>query len=110
MAWMRFEPEQEAWDVILLDMCFDRSERLLGETPALLTRMAGDRDRVRSHLETHQGTYILAAIRHAGHIQPVVFSYDFDAEPRRFGNLQNRYAPVSYVNDVAGPREHIERR
>ena len=33
----------ESWDVILLDMCFDRAERLLGEESALLTRMGGDR-------------------------------------------------------------------
>ena len=87
-------------------MCFDRSERLLGEEPALLTRMGGDRDRLRAHLEMHQGTYILAAIRGEGHRLPVVFSYDFDTEPRRFANLQKRYAPVNYVNDVAGPREY----
>jgi DNA-binding NarL/FixJ family response regulator len=93
------------WNVILLDMCFDRAERLLGEEPALLSRMGGDLDRMRTHLEIHQGTYILAAIRQAGHSLPVVFSYDFDAEPRRFSNLQRRYAPLSYLNDVAGPQE-----
>jgi CheY-like chemotaxis protein len=93
------------WHVILLDMCFDRADDLLGAEPALLARMGGDRERMRYHLETHQGTYILAAIRSAGHSLPVVFSYDFDAEPRRFGNLQRRYAPLSYLNDVAGPQE-----
>jgi CheY-like chemotaxis protein len=96
---------RQDWNVILLDMCFDRADRLLGEDPGLLSKMGGDPDRMRSYLEIHQGTYILAAIRQAGHSLPVVFSYDFDAEPRRFSNLQRRYAPLSYLNDVAGPPE-----
>ena len=93
------------WDVILMDMCFDRCPILLGESPELLGRLGGEPGRVRMHLEQHQGTYILAAIRDAGHHIPVVFSYDFDAEPRRFSNLLKRYAPVSYLDDVAGPPE-----
>ena len=97
--------ENESWDVILLDMCFDRAETLLGEEPGLLSRMGGDPSRVRYHLEVHQGTYILAAIRQAGHSLPIVFSYDFDAEPRRFANLERRYAPLRYLNDVAGPQQ-----
>ena len=98
----------EDWDVILLDMCFDRAEQLLGKSPDLVARLGDDPLRIRSHLEQHQGTYILAALRAAGCVLPAVFSYDFDAEPRRFSNLERRYGPLSYLNDVAGPQEFRE--
>ena len=95
--------EDGTWDVILMDMCFDRSSALLGKSPELVRRLGGDEERVRLHLEQHQGTYIVASIREAGHRTPVVFSYDFDAEPRRFSNLRRRYAPLAYLDDMAGP-------
>lgn len=89
---------------VVLDMRFDRAERLLGDEAALLARM-GSQERARRFLENNQGTYILAALRDAGCDLPVVLSYDFGAEPRRFRNLERRYAPVRYIDDAAGPRE-----
>ena len=65
----------------------------------------GDEAQARRHLEDHQGVYILAALREAGVSVPVVMSYDFDGEPRRFKHLESRYAPLSYLTDDAGPAE-----
>ncbi|NOY27999.1 MAG: hypothetical protein GXP62_19205 [Oligoflexia bacterium] len=86
-------------------MRFDRAERQLGDLAALDQRFGGDQERARRFVEDNQGTYILAALRDAGHALPVVFSFDFDAEPRRLANLQRRYGPLSYLRDTAGPAE-----
>lgn len=91
------------WDAIFLDMRFDRSARLLGDLAALVERFLGDGDRARSFLVDNQGAYVLAAVRDAGHTQPVLFSYDFDGEPRRYRNLESRYGPLSYLADTADP-------
>jgi CheY-like chemotaxis protein len=96
---------ERAFDAIFLDMRFDRAPRLLGDLDALVSRFAGDADRARRFLEDNQGTYVLAALRDAGCALPVVFSYDFDSEPRRFRNLERRYAPLRYLTDTAGPAE-----
>ena len=93
------------FDALFLDMRFDRAERLLGDLDELVDRFAGDRGRARRFLEDHQGTYVLAALREAGHRQPVLMSYDFDGEPRRFRNLEGRYGPLGYLSDAAGPAE-----
>lgn len=95
----------EPWDAVFLDMRFDRASRLLGDAAPLVERFAGDEARARSFLEDNQGAYVLAALRDAGHDQPVLFSYDFDAEPRRWRNLVGRYAPLAYLTDTAGPAE-----
>ena len=92
-------------EVIFLDMRFDRAERLLGDADALAARFGGDGERARRFLENNQGAYVLAALRDAGWPQPVVFSYDFDSEPRRFRNLADRYGPLSYLHDTAAPAE-----
>lgn len=92
-------------DAIFLDMKFDRAEHLLGDMGATKQRFAGDVNRARRFLENNQGTYVLAAIRDAGHRHPAVFSYDFDQEPRRFRNLQRRYGPLAYLNDTATPSD-----
>ncbi len=93
----------ERWDVVFLDMRFDRvpAGRLLGDLPETTERFDGDPVRARVFLEDHQGTYILAAIRAAGDATPAVFSHDFDGEPRRWANLDRRYAPVRYLPDNA---------
>lgn len=91
------------FDALFLDMRFDRAERLLGDLDALADRFAGDHSRARRFLEDNQGTYVLAALREAGHQQPALFSYDFDSEPRRFKNLSGRYGPLGYLHDAAGP-------
>lgn len=95
----------QAFEVAFLDMRFDRAPQLLGDLDELADRFAGDRSRARRFLEDNQGTYILAALRAAGHGLPVLFSYDFAGEPRRLKNLEARYAPVSYLSDAAGPAE-----
>lgn len=94
-----------SFDVLFFDMRFDRAERLLGDLDALVDRFGGDEARARRFLEDNQGTYVLAAVREAGHTQSAVMSYDFDGEPRRFANLQRRYGPLSYLTDSAGPAE-----
>lgn len=95
--------DEGAWDVVFMDMRFDRSERLLGEDDQLRQRFGSDAGRVRRFLERHQGTYIANAIREAGHSVPILFSYDFDGEPARWTHLSARLAPAAYVNDTASP-------
>lgn len=93
------------FSAIFLDMKFDRAERLLGDLEQVQRRFAGDEARATRFLENNQGTYVLAAIREADVSLPVVFSYDFDSEPRRFRNLHRRYAPLSYLTDTASPAQ-----
>jgi CheY-like chemotaxis protein len=93
------------FDLLFLDMRFDRATDLLGDLEALVERHNGDSARARRFLEDNQGAYVLAAIREAGHRQPAVMSYDFDGEPRRFENLSARYGPLAYLTDTAGPHE-----
>jgi len=97
--------EQTTWDVVFLDMRFDRAERLMGDPKPLTERFGGDLERARRLLEDNQGTHILEAIRAAGNYVPVLFSYDFDGEPRRYRNLEQRYGPLGYLPDTAGPAE-----
>lgn len=96
---------ETAYDVVFLDMRFDRvpAERLLGDLEQAAARCNGDRERGLRFLEDNQGTFVLAALREAGHTLPVVFSYDFDSEPRRFRNLSKRFGPLDYLTDNAGP-------
>jgi CheY-like chemotaxis protein len=96
---------KDLWHAIFMDMRFDRAERLLGDMSALVERFHGDTERARRFLENNQGTYIAAAIREAGFGQPFLFSYDFDAEPTRLAHLRERYGPVHYLSDTAGPAE-----
>ena len=93
-------------DALFLDMRFDRipPEDLLGDVQALIGRF-GDEDRAWRFLADNQGSYVLAALRDAVHGLPVVMSYVFDGEPRRFKNLEARYAPLSYLGDTASPDE-----
>jgi len=92
-------------DAVFLDMKFDRSTRWLGDLEQLERRFAGDSVRAQRFLEDNQGAYVLAGLREAGHTLPVVFSYDFDGEPRRFRNLSTRYGPLDYLADTAGPAD-----
>jgi len=95
----------EHWDVVFMDMRFDRAQRLLGEDPDLLDRFAGDSERLRRFLERHQGTYIAHAIRNSGHSIPILFSYDFGRESARWAHLRERLTSVAYVHDTAGPAD-----
>lgn len=94
-------------DVIFLDMRFDRSpqDEMLGDLEEVADRFNGDPVQARRFLEDHQGNYILAALRDRGCTIPVLWSYDFDSEPRRWSRLQQRYAPVDYLPDNASPTE-----
>lgn len=98
------------FDLLFLDMRFDRIEpgRLLGDLAETQDRFNGDPVRARAFLEENQGTYILAALRAAGCPLPAVFSHDFDGEPRRWANLERRYAPVRYLPDNASASRILE--
>ena len=95
----------QQFSVAFLDMRFDRvpHEALLGDHAELLDRMDGDAERAWRFLEDNQGAYVLAALRGAGHRLAVVFSYDFDGEPRRWQHMKRSFGPLSYLNDAAGP-------
>ena len=121
----RFLPEGFAWEragsgpealerlqkpgipLVFLDMRFDRCppELLLGDMQAALDRMDGDVVAARRFLEDHQGSYILAALRDGGHRMPVLLSYDFGGEPRRWERIAARNAPVDFLSGNAGPGE-----
>ena len=90
---------------VFLDMRFDRvaEDALLGDVERTADRFNGDPVQARRFLEDHQGMYVLAAIREAGLTVPVLLSYDFDGEPRRWAGLADRHAPVDYLPDNASP-------
>ena len=97
----------EDWDAVFLDMRFDRApeDELLGDVVEVADRFNGDPVQARRFLEDHQGNFILAALRDAGQRVPVLLSYDFDAEPRRWERLCERYGPVDYLPDNASPAD-----
>lgn len=98
-------------DAVFLDMRFDRvsEEELLGDVAAVADRFNGDAVQARQFLEDHQGNYVLAALREAGIELPVLVSYDFEGEPRRWQHLVERFGPVDYLPDNAAPGEIAER-
>jgi CheY-like chemotaxis protein len=98
-------------DGVFLDMRFDRTpdDELLGDLDELLDRFNGDPAQARRFREDHQGTYVLAALREAGVSLPVLMSYDFDGEPRRWKRLAARFGPLDYLPDNASPAEVAER-
>ena len=97
----------EGFDAVFLDMRFDRAPdgELMGDVDEVADRFNGDPVQARRFLEDHQGNYVLAALRDAGHRVPVLFSYDFTSEPRRWERVAQRYAPVAFLPDVASPTE-----
>lgn len=99
------------FEAIFLDMRFDRVPRdeLLGDVTATADRFNGDPVQARHFLEDHQGNYILAALREGGIGLPVLISYDFDGEPRRWSRIAERFGPVDYLPDSASPQD-IARR
>lgn len=98
-------------DVVFLDMRFDRipESELLGDVVATADRFNGDAMQARQFLEDHQGNFILAAIRDAGSRVPVLMSYDFEGEPRRWERLRSRYSPLDYLPDNASPDDIAQR-
>jgi CheY-like chemotaxis protein len=97
----------EPFDAVFLDMRFDRAPdgELLGSVDEVADRFNGDTVQARRFIEDHQGTYVLSALRDAGHAVPVLLSYDFTAEPRRWERLAVRYAPVEFLPDAASPTD-----
>lgn len=103
--------EERDWDVVFLDMRFDRApeDELIGDVAEIADRFNGDPVQARRFIEDHQGNFVLAALRDAGHGIPVLLSFDFDGEPRRWARLVERYSPVDYLPDNASPAEIASR-
>ncbi len=101
----------DGFDAVFLDMRFDRvaEDALLGDVERTADRFNGDPVQARRFLEDHQGLYVLAAIRDAGLTVPVLLSYDFDGEPRRWTGLVSRHGPVDYLPDNASPSDIAHR-
>ncbi len=96
-----------AFDCLFLDMRFDRVQpgALIGDLAETAERFNGDPVRATRFLEENQGAYVLAALREAGCVLPAVFSHDFSGEPRRWGALERKYAPVAWLPDNASPAQ-----
>ncbi len=95
-------------DIVYLDMRFDRipESDLLGDHAAVTREQNGDPARAWRHLMNHQGLYILAALREAGHGgRPIVLAYDFSGELRRFNHLKKTYPALEWVSDAVTPVE-----
>lgn len=90
-------------DLVYLDMRFDRTpiEALLGDLVALTARFNGDVARARSFQQDNQGLFILRALRDTGFRGPVILSYDFSAEERRFRALSDKDPALFYCPDFA---------
>ncbi len=90
-------------DLVYLDMRFDRTpvEDLLGDMVSLTGRFNGDVSRARRFQQDNQGLFILRALREAGFVGPVILSYDFSGEERRFSSLARRDPSLSYCPDYA---------
>lgn len=94
---------ERAPDLVYLDMRFDRTpeEELLGSMVELTARFNGDVARARRFQQDNQGLFVLRALRQAGFSGPVILSYDFGPEERRFKALSARDPALSYCPDYA---------
>lgn len=94
-------------DLVYLDMRFDRTpnEALLGDLVALTARFNGDVARARAFQQDNQGLFVLRALRDAGFHGPVILSYDFSREERRFRALSDKDPALSYCPDYADASE-----
>ncbi len=90
-------------DVVYLDMRFDRvpEEDLIGDLVQLTGRFNGDVARARRFQQDNQGMFILRALREAGYRKPVILSYDFSGEEKRFAALSGKDPALSYCPDYA---------
>jgi CheY-like chemotaxis protein len=90
-------------DVVFLDMRFDRTpvEELLGDMVQLTGRFNGDIGRARHFQQDNQGLFILRALRDARYRRPVILSYDFGAEEKRFRALSSKDPGLYYCPDYA---------
>jgi hypothetical protein len=93
-------------DLVYLDMRFDRTpiEELLGDMVQLTGRFNGDIGRARRFQQDNQGLFILRALRDAGYRRPVILSYDFAAEEKRFRALSAKDPALFYCPDYADAR------
>ena len=98
---------EEQPDLVYLDMRFDRTpnEALLGDLVALTARFNGDVARARAFQQDNQGLFVLRALRDAGFHGPVILSYDFSREERRFRALSDKDPALSYCPDYADASE-----
>lgn len=94
-------------DCVYLDMRFDRTpvEDLLGDFVQLLGRFNGDVARARRFQEDNQGLFVLKALRESGYRRPVILSYDFSTEERRFKTLSAKDPGLLYCPDYADAKE-----
>lgn len=90
-------------DLVYLDMRFDRTpeEDLLGNIVELAGRFNGDVARARRFQEDNQGLFVLRALRDAEYTGPVILSYDFEGEERRFAALRAKDSALHYCPDYA---------
>lgn len=90
-------------DLVYLDMRFDRTpeEELLGNLVELSARFNGDVARARRFQQDNQGLFVLRALREANYAGPVILSYDFGPEERRFRALSARDPCLRYCPDYA---------
>lgn len=94
-------------DLVYLDMRFDRTPEadLLGSLVELTARFNGDVGRARRFQQDNQGLFILRALRDGPFQGPVILSYDFGPEERRFRALSARDSSLSYCPDYANAQE-----
>ncbi len=90
-------------DLVYLDMRFDRipDGELIGDFVQLTGRFNGDASRARRFQQDNQGLFILKALREAGFTKPVILSYDFSGEEKRFAALSGKDPALSYCPDYA---------
>lgn len=90
-------------DLVYLDMRFDRTpeDQLLGNMVELTARFNGDMTRARRFQQDNQGLFVLRALRDVGYAGPVILSYDFGAEERRFAALSAKDPGLRYCPDYA---------
>jgi ActR/RegA family two-component response regulator len=93
----------EPTDLVYLDMRFDRIPEgdLLGNMVELVARFNGDIARARRFQQDNQGLFVLRALRDSGWYGPVILSYDFGPEERRFRALSARDPALGYCPDYA---------
>ena len=90
-------------DLVYLDMRFDRTpeDLLLGNLVQLAARFNGDVGRARRFQQDNQGLFVLRELRDRGYAGPVILSYDFGPEERRFAALSARDPALRYCPDYA---------
>ncbi|MCK9523721.1 MAG: hypothetical protein M0R76_11885 [Proteobacteria bacterium] len=99
---------REPIDILYLDMRFDRipTADLMGDLDAATREHNGDSLRALRFLQNNQGLFILEGLRRAGfgHV-PVILSYDFSREPKRWIHLKGIHPSLAWVPDAVSPGE-----